>query len=542
MSWELIASAVIPLVVAALNLLVAGYALTTGLEEHGRRFFFLGPAGVGVWALAWFVSVFNPDALDTMQVVGTAGGICAAGGFLLDKLADLDGRRRIGAVAAGVVVGAAGVVVAVVVFGDRYEISAVRLGGRVVAVALLVAAFVADVLGWRSGERAVVRWSIASAVGTGLAFLGFFAFAALTSRAFVDVMLFVVLLAEVWALVYVLLGRISVHVLFSRAVAYVALSILIAVAASIAYAQLGYEVDVVVVSVTVAVALAAAATFMVFGNRLAQRVEYALFPARRRMEQALVASHGEVRAMRRRLERVEKLAIAGELAASVAHEIKNPLAPIRGYAQMLRGRLAAVNDADRAQFEKGLSIIQAETDRIDQRIQSLLAIARGDKETVSRDSTLVLNDVVAEAAAVAEGEPGLSNLVCKLDPRIERVVGDADEIRGALLNLMKNAAEAMLETGGARVDVVTAKNGTRAIVEVFDEGPGLQPENEERVFGAFFTTKEAGTGLGLAIARSAVEAAGGTLSLESRKDRRGAVARIVLDLVPEADGEEEERP
>ncbi len=543
MSWELIASAVTPLVVAALNLLVAGYALTVGLRERGRRFFFLGPAGVGVWALAWFVSVFNPDALDTMQVVGTVGGICAAAGFALDALADLAPRRRLVAIAAGVGAAVAGVAVVVAVFSDRYEISVVRFGGRVVALAFVVSHFVAQALSWRTGDARLVRWSLAATVGTGVLFVGFFAFAALTSRAFVDVMLFVVLLAEVLALVHVLLGRVPVHVLFSRAVTYAGMSILIALAASIAYAQLGYQVDIVVVSVTVAVALGAAATFMVFGDRVAQRVEYALFPSRRRMEQALVASHGEVRAMRRRLERVEKLAIAGELAASVAHEIKNPLAPIRGYAQMLRGRLAAVDDAERAQFEKGLGIIQAETDRIDQRIQALLAIARGDKETVSRDSTMVLNDVVAEAAAVAEGEPGLSNLVCKLDPRIERVMGDADEIRGALLNLMKNAAEAMLENGGARVDVTTVRNGTHAIVEVRDEGPGLRAESEERVFGAFFTTKEAGTGLGLAIARSAVEAAGGTLTLASREDRRGAVARIVLDLAPDgASADEEGRP
>ncbi|MEQ9498207.1 MAG: ATP-binding protein [Deltaproteobacteria bacterium] len=537
MSWELIASAVIPLVVAALNLLVAGYALTVGLQEGGRRLFFLGPGGVGVWAVAWFVSVFNPDALATMQVVGTVGGILAIGGFAGDALVDLDAKRRGIAVAIAVVAGVAGTAVVYAVFSTEYEISSIRLGGRVVALALVVLLFVANVLSWRTGDPRIVRWSLAAVVGTGLAFVGFFLVAVLSDRTIVDTMLFVVLLAEVLALVYVLLGRVSVHVLFARAVTYVGLAVLIAAAASIAYAQLGYELDAVIVSVTVAVALGTAATFTVFGDQVARRVEFFFFPARRRMERALAASHGEVRAMRRRLERVEKLAIAGELAASVAHEIKNPLAPIRGYAQMLRGRIEAVDEGERAQFEKGLSIIQTETERIDQRIQELLAIARGDKEGVSSDATLVLNDVVTEAAAVAEGEPGLGRLVCKLDARIDRVVGDADEVRGALLNLMKNAAEAMVDTDGQRVDVVTTRNGVHAIVEVIDEGPGVPEETADLVFGAFFTTKAAGTGLGLAIARSAIEAAGGTLTLTSREDRRGAVARIVLDLVPE-----EERP
>ena len=107
-------------------------------------------------------------------------------------------------------------------------------------------------------------------------------------------------------------------------------------------------------------------------------------------------------ALRRRLERAEKLAIAGELAASVAHEIKNPLAPIRGYAQLLGSRLAEVSIAERPVFEKGLNIIREETDRIDQRIAALLEIARSDRATASVEETFDLNRVVIEAAMVAE--------------------------------------------------------------------------------------------------------------------------------------------
>lgn len=310
--------------------------------------------------------------------------------------------------------------------------------------------------------------------------------------------------------------------LLARVVAYLGLSVVLAAALALVHGALGRDLDPAMIGVTVAVALVAV---VVFERRSGPRVRSPSSgePAGR--------DRSDVPAMRRRLERVEKLAIAGELAASIAHEIKNPLAPIRGYAQMLEGRLHAVDEAERAQFAKGLRIIRTETDRIDARIQELLQLARA--EQASADATLELNRVVADAVAVAEGEPGLSDVICRLDPTLDRVKGDADELRGALLNLMKNAAEAMQQTGASTIEVETLRRGARAVVRVLDEGPGVPAEAAPRVFSAFYTTKAGGTGLGLAIARSAVEAAGGSLTLCSREDRRGAVAQIELETVAE---------
>jgi C4-dicarboxylate-specific signal transduction histidine kinase len=101
-----------------------------------------------------------------------------------------------------------------------------------------------------------------------------------------------------------------------------------------------------------------------------------------------------------------------------------------------------------------------------------------------------------------------------------------------LLNLLKNASEAMRETRGGRIEVKAWGEEGRVIVEVRDEGEGLGETDPEQLFRPFYTTKEDGTGLGLAISRSALDAAGGRLRLLPRTDGPGAVARVELPMAP----------
>lgn len=297
---------------------------------------------------------------------------------------------------------------------------------------------------------------------------------------------------------------------------------------------LGRGADPVVVAVAVVAAGLGATLFGTLSRALAHRLERRLFSAQEGRDRSLAVSRGELAALRRRLERAERLAIAGELATAVAHEIKNPLAPIRGYAQLLSGKLSSVDPEVRPVFEKGLEIIREETDRIARRMADLLKVARSDRSASSRDETLDLNRVVIEAALVAEGEGGRAEILRRLDPTIEGVVGCGDEVRGAVLNLLMNAVEATQDQEKATIEVVTRREAERAVIEVIDDGPGIDPLDADRVFQPFITTKKEGTGLGLAIARSSIEAAGGTITLFPRTDRPGAVARITLDLAPRA--------
>ncbi len=250
----------------------------------------------------------------------------------------------------------------------------------------------------------------------------------------------------------------------------------------------------------------------------------------------------ELEAMKRRLQGLERLALAGEMAASVAHEVKNPLAPIRGYAQMLKGRLDAVDPTQRALFDKGLGIIMAEADRIDARLRQLLELTRDPAETEGQVCSL--GAVLADVVDLAVVEPGIRDVQAGLPKEEVMVSADGDGLRGVFVNLIQNAAEAMAEAGAGRLQIEAVLEQEAVRVRVLDEGPGLGEHCEVWALTAFNTSKARGTGLGLAIARSTLEAWGGTLTLASRTDRSGAVAEVRL-LRPHSTGEVEiqkERP
>ena len=240
-------------------------------------------------------------------------------------------------------------------------------------------------------------------------------------------------------------------------------------------------------------------------------------------------SEGDLEGLRRRLERAERLALVGELAAALAHEIKNPLAPIRGYAELLEARLSAIPEAERPAFAKGLRIIREESERIHRRVADLLELARGSAEDGPLGRTS-LPALLAEVAALSETTPGIRRLELDVEPGVAEVRGDPEALRSALVNLVDNAAEAMAPAGGGPVRITARRAGAEVLIEIVDEGPGLGSGDPEEAFRPFYTTKPRGTGLGLAIARTAVEAAGGRLALEDRSDRAGAVARLWVPI------------
>lgn len=535
-AWEHLTSAVIPLLVAFFNLLIAGHSLAGARKNPGWLAFGVGPAGVGIWALAWFLSVLEATAVGTMQAVGSVGGVLAVAGFAYDGARAVRGRRARWAVgAAGLLtLGLLGLMTTLVL--ERAEEPGLALlagAPRMVALGLLALVGLTSLARARAedpGERALGRRLVVVLVTGGAGYTAFAVAALLDSRAGVDPLLLVVLCAEAVALSYVVQRRVELHILLPRALASALLSLVVVGFALLALWGAGVAVDVGLVASAVAIALFAGLVFLGLGELVSRGVTRLLFPAAARLEQALEASRTEAAALRRRLDKVERLAIAGELAASVAHEIKNPLSPIRGYAQLLATKLERVAPEERPLFAKALGIIQSESDRIDTRVRELLELSRGDRPPPSLDATAELHQVLLEAIAVAEGEPAVHEVRRSLDASLGRVVGEADALRGALANVLKNAAEAMEPVGGGVVEVRTERRGTRAVVEVLDEGVGLAPEVPERAFESFYTTKAGGTGLGLAIVRSAIEAAGGLITLEPRRDRRGACVRIELPV------------
>ncbi|MBN1207597.1 MAG: hypothetical protein JXB05_22205 [Myxococcaceae bacterium] len=535
MSSFFLASSVVALLVALFNALLAGYVLASGWSDGRKRLYALGPVGVTLFALSWFLLLLNPSTREPLRATSSWAALLSISGFTVDALWDIRPSRARRALLVVLGLGVAGLSGLSAYISVSWDTPFDVLLPKALALGGVVFIGGARLLLWRHENAAIRRLSrhVVALIGAVLVMC--------VIREGLEVMrgampgsvaiLCVILAAEMMALSYILHERVEVRLPVARAVTYALLSIAAAFLVVAVLRMLGYPVDLGQLTVTVGVALLASLLIVGLGDQVSRGLEFLLFPKQARMTGLLSASRAEAAALRSRLERAERLAIAGELAASVAHEIKNPLAALRGYAELLGDAQAHVAPEQRARFEKAVRIIREESDRIDAKVAELLSLGRAPKGR--RDGRpLDVSRVVLEAVAVAEGEVDIPRIVSRLDPTL-KVVGDEDELRGVLLNLLKNAAEAMRERPGGRIEVAARSEEGSVVIEVRDEGKGLGEVDREQLFRAFYTTKAGGTGLGLAISRSAIEAAGGRLSLLPREDRPGAVARVVLPVASE---------
>ena len=197
------------------------------------------------------------------------------------------------------------------------------------------------------------------------------------------------------------------------------------------------------------------------------------------------------------------LARLGQMAAVVAHEVKNPLAGIKGAVQVLMSRRPP-GDAETAVMRD----IVARIDALDDLIQDLMMYAR---PRPPRLSPVSLRHVIDEAVTMLRRDPVGSALAIHIEGDAGEVVVDPDLIRATILNLLLNAAQAISGKGDVHM-AVTARDGDWRI-EVQDSGPGIPLDIRDQVLEPFFTTKARGGGLGLPIAKRVAELHGGTLTL-----------------------------
>ena len=226
-----------------------------------------------------------------------------------------------------------------------------------------------------------------------------------------------------------------------------------------------------------------------------------------------------------------ELARVTALAAGLAHEIKNPLAGLKGAADLLAREAGAGPLADYA------TVIAREAGRLDDLVRGLLDLARP-RPPVRRpvDLHVLLDELLLLATA---GAPGIT-VARRYDPSLPELPVDRDQLVQVLLNLLKNAVEAMAGAGTLTVatglalglSTGSAATGRRTMAQVVveDEGPGFAPEVLDRPFTPFLTTKAQGTGLGLPLARRLTEAHGGLLEL-GRRPGGGARVRVLLPVV-----------
>ena len=205
-----------------------------------------------------------------------------------------------------------------------------------------------------------------------------------------------------------------------------------------------------------------------------------------------------------RVKERDRLAALGEMSAGLAHEIRNPLGAIKGFAQLAREHASPYQ-------EKPLNAIVRESLRLEALVNALLLYGRPQKPVVRSIAWEPLAaDLAAHAREAIGGRP--IRFIC--DSRIQNLSTDPDLLKQALLNLIRNSIEAMPEGSAGTVSQCAAPASDGALViSVEDDGPGLPVPIRARLFAPFVTTKASGTGLGLPISKKLVESLGGNLQM-----------------------------
>jgi signal transduction histidine kinase len=220
------------------------------------------------------------------------------------------------------------------------------------------------------------------------------------------------------------------------------------------------------------------------------------------------------------VERRERLALIGQMTATLAHEIRNALGSVKGFTQWVDEK---VDEADPR--KKALGIVLRGTERIESLVNDLLLFSREESYSVEPvDPIPLLKETVAAEASGWAGE-----VEVKAVPGM-RVLADPDKLRRVLLNGVRNAIQAM--EGGGVLKITARPEGHWLVIRIEDSGPGIPASELPRLFSPFHTTKTDGTGLGLAYSKKVIEGMKGEIVLSNREEG-GAVLAIRLPIAGE---------
>ena len=221
--------------------------------------------------------------------------------------------------------------------------------------------------------------------------------------------------------------------------------------------------------------------------------------------------------------KANKLSALGELASSIAHEIKNPLISIQGFAR----RIGATEDRDK--LEKYAKFIEQEADRLTQVLTKLLGFSRMDEP---KKEFLNMNDIVDDTVLFMEHHlTRFKNveIAVEKEPDLPLVQVDRIHVQQTVVNILMNAAQAM--PSGGKILIKTGRGDQYVFISITDTGVGIKEEDLEKIFEPFFTTKEKeqGTGLGLSLCKRLIEANAGKIEVES-KVGEGTTFNIMIPI------------
>jgi len=242
---------------------------------------------------------------------------------------------------------------------------------------------------------------------------------------------------------------------------------------------------------------------------------------------AILTDITERREMEKQIRRADKLATLGQLAAGIAHEIRNPLAGISGAVQILR------DDTSKGNQEKEiLGDIVERINRLNDEISNFLRFAR---PAPLQLSPVDMNEVVQSVLFLVnkQAETQGVSIIERYDDSLSIIMADSEQMQQVILNIVLNALQAIGNEGG-QITLETSQNDAddQIVVEVSDTGSGIPLEKLEQIFDPYFTTKSEGTGLGLSIAQRVVEEHGGSISVRS-KTGKGTTFRVRLKHGPD---------
>ena len=217
----------------------------------------------------------------------------------------------------------------------------------------------------------------------------------------------------------------------------------------------------------------------------------------------------DIRTLEKQVERSERLASLGRMAAGIAHEIRNPLSSVKGFAQYFRNKFAP--DSQDRQYA---TVMINEIDRLNRVIQELLEFA---KPRQPKPEALSVNQLLEHALQLVHSELKRKQIKVELHDAHSKnltIHADRDLMTQVLLNLFLNAIEALDEKGEIRINV--EEFAEKIVIHITDNGPGINPQHLRQIFDPFFTTKQGGTGLGLAIVHRIVELHNAEIQVQSK--------------------------
>lgn len=219
-----------------------------------------------------------------------------------------------------------------------------------------------------------------------------------------------------------------------------------------------------------------------------------------------------LRSFEQKLERNERLAMIGQIAAGTAHEIRNPLTSIKGFLQMF---LQSFADSGMDREKSYTEIMLTEINRINSLVSEFLLLS---KPRNIQYSMIDLNTVFEEILPIVESQAILYGIDVKFSSRekLPLVVGDTELLKQVFINICKNGIEAMGEQGTLHISHHIDQDGDRVSIDIHDTGPGIPLYIIDKIFDPFFTTKEEGTGLGLSVCQKIIHDIGGQIRVSSK--------------------------